>query len=398
MVTCVPIAAALDFDSTRFSVSGFGSLGFMTIDKPRVRYTTNILQDNGVENGFNAEFGSNFGLQGTVRLFPQISVTAQVVAHRTEETFEPVAEWMFVKWQPLDALSIRAGRLAAPVYSVSDYRLVNYANLWVRPPVDLYSQIPITNFHGADVMYHYDVGYGVVGAQVYFGETQSRSGPYEADIDLERLIGANLFYEIGPVKLRGGYLQTELTLKPNPSALLVDGLRSVTMLPGLAQLERLANDFAFKNKTVRFLSLAANVDYKNTILMWELGHRHFDGILPETLSWALTAGYRIGEFTPYVTYSQISIDQASKNPVPATVAALAPLRAGVEASRRSAGTRTIGAGLRWDFHENIALKFQFDHTEATGRVPSGVFGTVTNTPMGFKAAVNVFSLSLDFVF
>lgn len=396
-VTHASKAPAFEIDATRFSVSGFGTLGFMTVDKPKVRYKVYNIQGGGVDNGFNAEFGSNFGLQGTVRLLPQISVTAQVVAQRKSETFEPVAEWLFVKWQPSDELSFRAGRLAAPVYSVSDHRLVNYANVWVRPPVDLYSQIAFTHFHGFDVLYRYNTGYGTIGTQVYFGETNEQDGTYKTGVQLETLTGANLFYEFGPVKLRGGYLETEMTLKPNPVAPLVGALRQAAAFPGLGSLTNLANDFDFKNKTVRFLSVAANVDYKNALLMWELGHLHFDGILPESLSWALTAGYRFGDFTPYAMYSQISMDEA-KSPIPATVPALAPLRAGIDISRKKAGTRTIGAGIRWDVWENIALKFQFDHTKGVNRIANGQFGTVFNTPAGFKDAVNVFSLSVDFVF
>lgn len=400
-VTQVTKATAFDFDMSRVSVNGFGSLGLITTDNPKLRYKTNSLQNTGVKNSFDAEFGSNFGLQGTVQLFSQISVTAQVVAQRTNDTFEPVAEWLFVKWQPSDALSIRAGRLAAPMYSVSDRRLVNYANVWVRPPIDLYSQIPFSNFNGIDANYRYAMGYGTAAAQVYIGETVTPGGPFFPGgpvykFPSRNLIGGNLFYEIGPVKLRGGYYQTDLSIKPRANP-LVDGVRQVATIPGLESLEHFANDLALKNKGVHFFSFGADVDYKNILLIGEIGRLHFTGRAPESLSWALTAGYRIRDFTPYVTYSQVTFDKFS-NPIPTTIPALAPLRAGTNAFIARTGTRTLGAGIRWDVWENIALKFQFDHTKPINKVFNGLFGSFGNVPVGFKDAVNVFSLSVDFVF
>ena len=50
-----------------------------------------------------------------------------------EGEYIPTFEWAFLKWQALPSLYVRAGRMGAPFFMISDFRDVGYANTTVRP-------------------------------------------------------------------------------------------------------------------------------------------------------------------------------------------------------------------------------------------------------------------------
>ena len=45
---------------------------------------------------------------------------------------------------------MRVGRVGLPVFMISDYRNVGYANTMLRPPAEMYSQVPINSIDGVD--------------------------------------------------------------------------------------------------------------------------------------------------------------------------------------------------------------------------------------------------------
>ena len=71
-------------------------------------------------------------------------------------------EWGFVRWLPTDTIAVRAGRMSLPVFAVSDYREVGYANVLLRPIEDVYSLIPLRRFDGIDVTLDSEIGGALV--------------------------------------------------------------------------------------------------------------------------------------------------------------------------------------------------------------------------------------------
>jgi len=57
---------------------------------------------------------------------------------------------------------------------------------------------------------------------------------------------------------------------------------------------------------------------------------------------------------------------------------------------------STAVGLRWDFHNNMDLKFQADRVKND----TGSYGALVNTQPAFKlgGSYNLFTLALDFVF
>jgi hypothetical protein len=67
-------------------------------------------------------------------------------------------EWANVKYQVTPGFSVRAGRTLLPTFLRSDTRKVAYTYPWVRPPVEVYHLVPVSNINGVDVRYHLRTG------------------------------------------------------------------------------------------------------------------------------------------------------------------------------------------------------------------------------------------------
>ena len=55
---------------------------------------------------------------------------------------------------------------------LSDSLLVNYANVWVRPPVEVYSLVPVNELDGIDLFYREQVLGVELEAHPYFGSSR----------------------------------------------------------------------------------------------------------------------------------------------------------------------------------------------------------------------------------
>jgi hypothetical protein len=84
------------------------------------------------------------------------SAVLQLVSERTlRDGYAPVVEWANLQYQVTPDLSVRVGRIALPLFLTGDYRKAGYALPWVRPPVELYGAIPLSNSDGVDASYRW---------------------------------------------------------------------------------------------------------------------------------------------------------------------------------------------------------------------------------------------------
>jgi hypothetical protein len=68
------------------------------------------------------------------------------------------------------------------------------------------------------------------------------------------------------------------------------------------------------------------------------------------------------------------------------------LALGVDALIAGYDQHSSSAGIRWDFHDSMDAKLQFDHISFQGP------GSFANVQPGFHSPVNVVGLAVDFVF
>lgn len=399
----VSSAYAQSGSSVRISGFGTGALTWTNSDQAEFSRPN---QASGAKKDLTTGVDSNLGLQADYAVNSWLSVTAQgLVRKDAEDDFGAELSWAFAKARINDELSVRVGRIGLPVFMISDYRNVGYANTFLRPPVELYSQVPFSSINGADVTWQHGFGDTSVTAQLAYGGTESQL--VGNTVDAHRVSALNLVAEHGPVTVRFGRADATLSLNTSTSLNgLFANLRAAGTGYRFPQLNQLANDLQLNKKKASFTSAGLGLDWNDIVVQTEYAKRKTDSYVNDTSAWYVMAGYRIGKVLPYYIHSELKIDDVVANTVPASCPAGYPaactptmvaLRNGVNTTRNSGigqGEQTTDTiGLRWDFYRSVALKAQIDRVR-----PQNGTGLLLAPQPGFKGPVTVGAIALDFVF
>lgn len=387
-VLCVG-AQAQGAGESPFTFSGFATVGVVGSNTDNAEYAI-YSQKQGADKSWSGEVDSKMGLQVNAKLNTMFSATMQVLTKQTGDgNYTPAVEWAFAKAQVTPSLGFRLGRMGGPFFAVSDFRDVGYANTWLRPPQDVYGQVPVSHFDGADATYQTSLGAATVTGQLYGG--QSKSVVQGTDVDLKKLVGFNATLELdNGISLRVGHVEGKLTVHNASLGGLVSTLRATPFAS-------VGNEIDPTRKKVSFSGIGASYDQGNWVANAEFTMRRTESYIPDTDGWYVTLGHRFGKFTPYATVSEVKQrDSNVVNTIPAATPQLAQLKAIVDGTLASQALnqKTSGLGVRWDAYRNIALKGQVERIKPTGR------GLFINTVPGFGSGdtVSVYSLAVDLVF
>ncbi|MET0856520.1 MAG: hypothetical protein ABWY27_07215 [Telluria sp.] len=381
-----------------WSLRGFGTVGLAHADHAGAVYTSSIVKAHGVgqDTRWSSALDSRIGGQLTVKIAPRWTALLQVIGEqRLEHGVTPVVEWANVKYQASPELSLRVGRIALPLFLAADYRQIGYTYPWARPPVEIYGALTLTNSDGVDATYRWQQNGFKHVTQAYFGRTVMRTPATR--IEASQLAGIANTVEYGAASARISLLSTRLTADAGRP--VFDALRSFG-----AQGSALAEYLALENKRTRAVSFGASYDPGNWFVMGELGRLRSRSFVGATSSMYASAGYRVGDFTPYVSYARVRADSAG-TAARLDLAGLPPA-AGAQGALVNGALgevfatipiqHTTSIGARWDFATNFAFKLQLDRVEPTG----GSNGTFLYLRPGLHAGrtVHVASAVLDFVF
>ncbi|PQA75942.1 porin [Rhodoferax sp. TS-BS-61-7] len=339
--------------------SGFGTLGYVQTDSNEGQFKRE-QQARGATTSGTALVDSNLGLQLTARANDKLSFTVQTVTQqRTEEELTTKLDWAFVKLAPLEGLAIRAGRFNLPNFLVSDSRKVGYANIWLRPPNEVYG-VDVLNggLDGADLSYRLPVAGNSLTITGLLGSSSiNRPRNFAGITEVKNVQGINLLWDGDWYTVRLGQVQGYAQLSGDILNLMPAG-----------QTEEL----------YEFTGLGFSVDRANVVLQAEMVQRrgkYLNSVFAADGSY-LMAGYRFGKFLPYMMLAEVK-----------------------PAASDDAPQDSIAVGLRWDAFSSAALKFQLERTDTKGTTGQSFItpGDVQQqTPL--TKSVNVLSVSLDFVF
>jgi hypothetical protein len=370
----------------QIDISGFGTAGFAVTDTGKAEFGRVQQQPLGANNEGDVGVDSLFALQGTVHLTDMLSATAQGMVRRMFNTgFQLDIPVFFVKADVTRDLSVRVGRIQLPVFMLSDYRQVGYSSTWVRPPIEVYGQIPLDSDDGADILYRKTVGFSDISAQAFYGKTDATL-PL-ATIQARKIWGVNADITVGPLTLRAGRSQTAFTARDPRNTQLLTAVNA-------AGFTALANQLNPLNVPLKFTDFGFSLDGTHLTVQGEISKETVGAFLASTDGQYVLAGYRVHKFTPYAMYARQKVTSARTNTTIPRVGALLPLALGVDQLINSVGAdqHTFSAGLRWDLHESVDLKLQVDRVSPQGN------GLFINVQPGFHGPVTVASMTLDFVF
>ncbi len=386
-------------EKSMFSLGGFGTVGAAHSSERRADFTSGILKPNGAgySHDWSADVDSRLGAQVTANFTAQLSAVVQIISEqRYDNTYIPTLEWANVRYKITPDVSVRAGRIAVSTFLVNDYRKVGYALPWLRPPLEVYGLVPITNSDGIDVGYRLHAGNLTNTLKAFYGRSDVKfTGDNIAQV--RNIWGIADTADFGAASLHFSYSKSNLNL--DSARPFFDALRQFG-----AQGMSLADTYGLDNRPITVFSLGGSYDQGKWFVMAEWAKSRTHSVFGDRTAWYVSSGYRFGSFAPYITYAQTKADSRTYDPglslaglSPASAAVAAGLNAGLNTALEAVPVqKTISIGGRWDLMKNVALKLQYDYIT----LGAGSQGILMQRQNDFRTGgkVNVVSAVLDFVF
>ena len=326
-----------------------------------------------------------FGLQVDIDMAEKLSATAQMVS-KGAKNFDAEFEWLYLSYALTPKLSVNFGRQRSPLYNYSDFQDVGYAYHWTRPPLEIYGE-ELFAYEGASALYVDSMGDWDYEVQAYGGESTNDDTPL-GNLHLEEMYGVVFVSSNDSFKFRvsghsadvwtdGGAGLSSLSTEDSPSAAKFFSA-GVFFDPG---------DF-FVGSEVTYMDA-------NTVQSAVAGNT-----LETRSAWMVTAGYRMGSFTPNITFSNRTMELSKDGTVLLLTPAVGAATASVLAEPHEGAeqvAQTLDIGLRWDFHPQAAAKLSYvmrkdDSDDIL------VDGDAVLPGLGSALEVNVLSLGIDFIF
>ena len=342
---------------------GFLTASMTMLDTEEVEYI-------GINDDLTFNADSVVGVQFDAMVDNELSATVQLMAkdgdHAGSRSVH--AHWAYLNYTPHPNHRFRVGRLAISDFYYSEFVNVSYAYPWIRTPVEVYGNVPITSYDGVEYTNFTTAG------SVDF-ELSLRVGGFDEDVMLGGAmtniksesywgVSAKLFWD--ELSVRVAYAQPKISMDSPPMEGLFDYL---TGLGGASVIDGIRND----EVKIDFYDIAIHYDSMGLLLFAEGAITERDASpLPEQQSFYIGGGYHFGKWLPTLTYVSREED-ARTDLLGAVDPGLDPATAGLIMGTATGFVEsltqeqeTIIASLRWDFHKAAALKFEVQHIKPKG--------------------------------
>ncbi|MFS1932661.1 hypothetical protein [Vibrio splendidus] len=367
-VACGANAASME----DINISGFGSVGIgkANNDVNYAGYTSENLQ---------WEQETLAGLQFDFNVNEKAKFVTQIVANSRYD-YEPKIEMAYASYD-FERFTARAGKLRLPLFFYSDYTDLGYAYPMIRPSQELYENIVLKSYTGADLLIPVEFENSSLLIQPVVGiGTIDEDDSIVGEVKLDKLMGVSANWNVNDFTFRGSYFVAE----SNPSC---DFKTSSDPYCKMAEM--------LDSKDGQFISLGAQYDNGDLIANIEGADVQLDGEFYDYQSISTLVGYRVNEFTPYFSINWVeTTDNEERVNLPSS-----SLREAMNYERLS-----YAVGSRWDFAKNMSLKVDVTYVDYKG-TSGGFQENIETTSNPFVATGNFFeddsilySAKLDFVF
>lgn len=396
------LLAAAGSHAADVTINGFASIvGGMTTSEGETPSGKNTFEADAPTEGIydddiSFKPDSNYGIQITGDLMNNLRVIGQLTGAGGED-FEAEVSWAYVSYDLTDTVNLQAGRQRLPLFFYSDFLDVAYAYHWIRVPTVLAAGA-VDTFEGAKLSWSPSGDQWDYRFEVYGGAGDESIEQLQGDVNFEKILGMSARASNDWLQLRASYMQSDTWLD---SAVLLDGFVD-------EDLESHSDSDNTNGYT--FWGLAAHATFGNGFVVAEFSHAETDKVAGYALclndsfgvcvagdtpftyadapngfnkedSWYISAGYRIGNLTPHITYGETDATHYALSQGPST--------------EIDVGSAEWTFGVRWDFHSSAALKAEY--TTRSDESDS-VYRDLVAGGKGEPAEVDVFAVGIDVVF
>ncbi len=343
-------------------INGFANLiGGMTLSDGETVYD--------YDDDFSFDPASVFGLQVRGEVSDKLSATAQVVG-RGRDDYDADFEWAYMTYALSNNTNISAGRLRMPLFKYSASLDVGYSYHWLTPPDAVYG-IDFNNIDGVRVDYSNYAGDWEYGAQLTAGrvETNTTISGTPALLELENVVAVSVEATRDWFSVRSLIARGKTSAQNAEFDGFVAGLGQFA--PFVPTAGAAAEGFSVNEDTGTFFEVAVDIDKYDWFVGAEFTQTEVDGsIIADNKAYYITAGLRLGKFTPHITYEVEEADNADQLALvaglpstimtgdavtDATYAGLVQAAGGI-AAQQDLDVSAVTAGLRYDVEPGFALK------------------------------------------
>ncbi|MDH0142701.1 hypothetical protein [Aquipseudomonas alcaligenes] len=304
LAICLASTSAFALEQGEALINGFGTVGVTHLGG----------EDDGRSYGISGQTNdswrgdqlSKFGAQLTYGVTDTVGLTLQTTAKAYGDEWKANLEWAYLSWQSTDNLMMRFGRLRTPVYMYSESIDVGFSYPWLRLPDEVYSQVQLSNYEGADIVYNLPLSFATLSFQLAGGIAKNRDYyiyDEEFDIDYDNVFGSSVSLATNDFgTFRVGYVEADIDTE------IAGSFTDIFGNPGTATLLSLDKD---KGK---FTSIGYQYDNGTWLTANEWTSRVIenDGS-NSTDSFYLMGGRRFGDFLAHVTYAQLDEDEGRQS-------------------------------------------------------------------------------------
>jgi hypothetical protein len=298
---------------------------------------------------------------------------------------------------------------------LSDSVSLNYTFPWVRPPVEIYSKVPVRWQDGVDFGYHQSIG----PVQLNLGGVYSipfehdNANASHSDAEAAKILTLTAEYKNWQFGIRRGETKIKITTPGSDTLFGAFNTIGTTLLntgnPAAAQEAfDIADQYHDEKQKSTYVSIGATYDSDTFLFMAE--HLKFTAsklLLGDSKAWYMTFGYHIKEFTPYINFARtyststprdtgVSVNGIANPAIRGGVTALNTGLNTVLSTIRNQRQKSMSLGIRWDPKVNMDVKLQFDRFFLN----EGSNGLFTNASPNFRpgSQINLITATVDFVF
>ncbi|MDF2179154.1 topoisomerase IV [Aliiglaciecola sp. CAU 1673] len=312
-------------------------------------------------------------IQVRSQISPELSATAQLLG-RGSEDYDAKFEWAYFTYNLSEQSSLSGGRLRLPLFKYSASLDVGYSYHWIAPPSSVYD-VPFNNVDGIRFDHQSNVGDWDYNIQLVGGSNTSdvNIAGQSAELEIKNILAISASASRDGFSARALRAVGKVSISAQALDPLLDGLNQFS--PILPNTALLAEQIDTTDESGTFSEIALDYDAFDWFVGAEFTRIELDdGLISENQdAWYVTAGMRLGKFTPHITYEVYEADEnkqglALANGLPFVIntgnPALDAAWAGSGLKQGATGlllgqrddTEAVNLGLRYDLMFGLALK------------------------------------------
>ena len=335
MVFSVCFASVADDWSDKLSINGYYTLDLTTADSD-VQAVSSVGELRNYDKHDLSLRNSLVGAQLEYALSDNFSLFAQGVAYYDRNNdITTDLNWAYLSYDLGNDLIARAGVFQTPFLQGTELRTVGYSRLWARPLTPGTGASGINQYYGLDLVKQ-------VSANNYNWQFQLALGKGDHDlsevkVDDIQLVSARIEREQS--WLRAAIMRASYAVSTPRGQLIIDSGEAL-----LASIEA----------EINIASLIINAGYSTSN----------SDVTPNDTMHYLSVAYRVDDITPFVILTKRNqYFEAFTLPAP-PVGSPPPIRPPPPPPDGNADMYSVGAGLRWDLTERVAVKLQLENIRA----------------------------------